>query len=315
MESRQLKVFARVYEERHLSRAAWQSNISQSAVSFHLKQLEEEYGTQLFVREARGMRPTAAAERLYRHVAPILRSMRALDEDMKRSPDRLAGDIAIGMATSAMKAIGRDLISSVLQKYPEVRLSIMEAIPGSTLLEVLKTNTELAVVFNPFDYPELKKKPILKEEMVCVGRPDIIGATDEAIEVDELLALPLISFRRLGKLIDDSLLLKQIDARAGIRINSMQAIGDAMLDGHGCMLGSRLYFREHIEAGRLHFRPIAGPPVERTLYICELAERPATSITETMSDLLVNLLASKVRDGAWRATLLVNCETADHARG
>ncbi|OWT53939.1 LysR family transcriptional regulator [Candidimonas nitroreducens] len=307
MGSKQLTVFARVYEEKNLSRAAWQSNLSQSAVSFHLKQLEEEYGTQLFIREARGMRPTAAAERLYSHVAPILRAMRALQEDMKKAPDRLTGEIAIGMASSVMKAIGRSLISNVLREYPDVRLSIMEAIPGSTLLEVLKTNTDLAMVFNPFDYPELKKKPILKEQMVCVGRPDIIGATDEPIEIEEFLSLPLIMFRRLGKLIDDTLMLKQIDARARIRINSMQAIGDAILDGHGCMLGSRMYFREQIEAGTLHFRTIAGPPIERTLYICELADRPSTLMAETMSALLIEMICAKIHEGEWRATPLISC--------
>lgn len=306
MESKQLKVFAKVYEEKHLSRAAWLSNLSQSAVSFHLKQLEEEYGTQLFVREARGMRPTAAAERLYSHAAPILRAMRALDNEMRKAPDHLAGEVAIGMASSAMKAIGRSFIGKVLQDYPDIRLSIMEMIPGSTLVDTLKTHTDLAVVFNPFESSELKRRPVLKEELVCVGRADIIGETKEPIEIEDFLSLPLIMFRRLGKLIDDTSLLKQIDARAGIRINSMQAIGDAMLDGHGCMLGSRLYFREQIEAGTLHFRPISGITIERTLYICELLDRPPTLVSETISALLIELLQKKVTDGEWRASLVTS---------
>ena len=65
MDSRQLRYFIAVYEQRNLSRAADQVNVAQSALSHHISNLEAEFATPLFERKSRGMEPTAAGERLY----------------------------------------------------------------------------------------------------------------------------------------------------------------------------------------------------------------------------------------------------------
>jgi LysR family nitrogen assimilation transcriptional regulator len=304
MDTRQLRAFKHVYELRHLSRAAQALNVSQSAVSFHLAKLEEEFGTALFQREPRGMRPTAAGERLYQHAAPILRAIQVLREDMTRAPDHLSGEVSLGLAYSAMKAIGRKLIRTVLSDYPDVRLSLMDSIPGTALLSLLQTSMDVALVFNPLDSSEIKKSPILREQLVCVGRPDVVGDTDGPIELDHLLSLPLIFFRRLGALLDNISLLRQIDAKAKLRLTSVQGITEALLDGLGCMIGTKTYFRTELQAGTLHYRPIAGSPIVRTLYLCQIADRPATLLTETMSALMVRLVTEAVENGEWDASLL-----------
>jgi LysR family nitrogen assimilation transcriptional regulator len=74
MDSRQLRYFIAVYEQRNLSRAADQANVAQSALSHHIANLEAEFTTALFERKPRGMEPTAAGERLYEHARIILRA-------------------------------------------------------------------------------------------------------------------------------------------------------------------------------------------------------------------------------------------------
>jgi LysR family nitrogen assimilation transcriptional regulator len=77
MDSRQLRYFAAIHEEGSLARAAERQHVAISALSRHLGNLESELGTLLFVREPRGMRPTAAGLRLYEHARNILRAMTA----------------------------------------------------------------------------------------------------------------------------------------------------------------------------------------------------------------------------------------------
>ena len=50
MDSRQLRYFIAVYEQRNLSRAADQANVAQSALSHHIANLEAEFATPLFER-------------------------------------------------------------------------------------------------------------------------------------------------------------------------------------------------------------------------------------------------------------------------
>ena len=121
MDSRQLRYFIAVYEQRNLSRAADQANVAQSALSHHISNLESEFATPLFERKPRGMEPTAAGERLYEHARIILRAMAAAEREIKEGGSVIAGDISIGMANSGVKAIGVPLMRTVLAKYPNLK--------------------------------------------------------------------------------------------------------------------------------------------------------------------------------------------------
>ncbi|MFC3227700.1 LysR family transcriptional regulator [Marinibaculum pumilum] len=304
MDRRQLRYFAAIFEERNLSRAARACNVAQSALSHHLAGLEAELGSPLFRRRPRGMLPTAAGERLYQHAKGILRAMEAAEADIRQAGDRLAGEVSIGMAYSAVKAIGVPFMRRVTQDYPQVRVSITESLSASTLLHVMKSDVELALVYNPPDDPLLETQPVLEEEMICVGRPEIIGATDDPIAFDALLDLPLILLRQGASsraLIDDPALLKRLEARAKLQMNSVHAISGALAEGIGCIIGTRLFMREQLEAGTLHARPIVNPTLSRSLQFCRLVDHPATFVLEAMQGLLLELIRAEIDAGRWQA--------------
>src|SRR5258708_21024103 len=105
MDSRQLRYFIAVYEQRNLSRAADQANVAQSALSHHISNLEAEFAMPLFERKPRGMEPTAAGERLYEHARIILRAMAAAEREIKAGGSVIPGDISVAMADSRLTAI------------------------------------------------------------------------------------------------------------------------------------------------------------------------------------------------------------------
>ena len=180
MDSRQLRYFAAVYEAQSVSRAAETINIAASALSHHLTNLEAELATSLFVRKPRGMQPTAAGERLYEHARGILRAINAAQEDIRDESREVSGEVSVGMSYSAVKAIGVDLMKAVLTDYPKLKLSISESLSGSTLVHLMSSEVDLAVVYNPPNDPKLRNQPILEEEMLCIGKPEIIGDTSRS---------------------------------------------------------------------------------------------------------------------------------------
>ena len=307
MDSRQLRYFAAIYDHGTLSSAAEHLRVAISALSHHLANLERELSAPLFVRKPRGMQPTAAGERLYVHAKAILKAMSAAEKDVLDAGGEIAGEVSVGLSYSAVKAIGVDLARRILDDYPKLRLSLTESLSGSTLVHLMESEVDIALLYNPPSDRRLKTKAVLEERMVCVGKPEIIGATDAPIGFSELIELPIIFLRQgvaARAITNDTALLKRIEAKAKIQMNSVQAIGGSLLAGLGCTIGTTLFMQEHLESGALRVRPIVEPELSRTLYICELSDRPPTYALEAVRDLMISLVGEAVRSGRWEATLV-----------
>lgn len=307
MDSRQLRYFAAIYDRRSLSGAAEIERVAVSALSYHLANLEAELGTALFERKPRGLQPTAAGERLNTHARAILRAMDAAQRDLSSIRDTVSGEVTVGLAYSAVKAIGVNLAQRVLNDYPDLTLILSESLSGTTLLHLTAADVDMALVYNPPQTPTLRATPLLEETMVLVGRRDMIGDTDAPITVAEVLSLPVILLRQgvsARALLEDVQLLRKLEARARLQMNSVQAIAGSLVAGLGCAIGTKLFMREHIDSGALHWRPITAPVLTRTLYLCDLADRPPTIALETIRGLICDLVAGAVASGDWEARLI-----------
>jgi LysR family transcriptional regulator, nitrogen assimilation regulatory protein len=308
MDSRQLRYFIAVYEQRNLSRAADQASVAQSALSHHISNLEAEFATPLFERKPRGMEPTAAGERLYEHARIILRAMAAAEREIREGSRTVAGEISIGMANSGVKAIGVPLMRAVLGKYPDLKLSLTESLSGATLMHLMASEVDLALVYNPPSEKDLVAEPVLEEQMFCVGTPKFIGKAKAPIKFEELTRLPLITLVHglsSRALLDDPVLLKRLEANAILHLNSITGMTGALVAGLGCAVATKLFAQEHLQSGKLIAREVIEPKLTRTLYLCHLRNRPMTYAMEEMRRLILALIADQVGQGAWEAALLI----------
>jgi LysR family transcriptional regulator, nitrogen assimilation regulatory protein len=307
MDSRQLRHFLAVYEHRSLSRAADQTNVAQSALSHHIANLEAEFATPLFERKPRGMDPTAAGERLYEHARIILRAMASAEQEIRQGSGQIAGDISIGMANSGVKTIGVPLMKHVLANYPNLKLALTESLSGATLLNLLASEVDLALVYNPPSEKDLVAEPVLEEQMFCVGTASVVGKSRAPLTFDALTRLPLIIFRHglsSRALLDDPVLLKRLEANAILQLNSISGTIGALLAGLGCAVATKLFVREQLAAGHLVAREVIEPKLTRTLYLCRLRNRPSTYVMEEMTRLIRALIAEQVQNGTWEAKLV-----------
>src|SRR5258708_12329409 len=117
------------------------------------------------------------------------------EREMKGGGRVIAGDISIGMANSGVKAIGVPLMRTVLAKYPSLKLSLTESLSGATLLHLMASEVDLALVYNPPSEKDLIAEPVLEEQMFCVGTAKLVGKSKAPITFEELTRLPLVLFR------------------------------------------------------------------------------------------------------------------------
>lgn len=307
MDSRQLRYFAAIFEHGTLTHAADKLRIAASALSHHLANMEADLGVTLFDRKPRGMEPTAAGHRLYEHAKSILKAMSAAEMDVREAGGGISGAVSVGMAHSAVKAIGVELARRVLSDYPRLDLALTESLSGATLVHLMTSDVDIALVYNPLADPMLRTRPVLEERMVCVGKREIIGDEDTPITFNELLELPIILLRHgvsARAIMDDVNLLKKIESRAKLQLNSVQAIAGSLEAGLGCVIGTKLFMKDQLKSGAVHFRPIVEPELSRRLHLCELASRPPTYALEAVRGLILELISDAVTEGRWEARLV-----------
>ena len=307
LDTRQLHYFSVIYEQGSLAQASAHLRIAASALSHHLSQMEARFGTPLFLRKPRGMEPTAAGDRLYEHSRSILRAIAAAETDMNDRSGLISGPVSVGMSYSAVKAIGVAFITQVVHEFPKVQLALTESLSGAALPHLLASDVDMALVYNPSADPAFQSEPVLEEKMVCVGRPEIIGSTDEPISFSELLELPIILLRQglsARAIMDDVTLLKKIETKAILQMNSVQAIAGSIEAGLGCVIGTRLFMQDQLDRGVVMARPIVGPELSRTLHLCRLASRPPTFASEAIRETLLALVRNAVKSGAWEAQIV-----------
>lgn len=307
MDIRQLTYYAAIFEHRNLSHAASHCNVAQSAISHHLANLESELGVTLFLRKPRGMEPTAVGIKLYEHSKLILRAVQSAEQDIKQQSERVEGDIAIGLPYSVMKAIGLPLMQTVLKDYPNVRLSIVESLSGGTFANLLSADVDISLFYNPQKDDRITIKEVLSEEVLCVGKPDIIGFSDQSMTFEKLITLPVLLLRHgaaTRAVIDRPGLLNKLEARVPLQLNSVNGIITGLLAGFGCTLAPNVFVSEHLESRALHARPIIKPILTRRLFIGHRKDRPSTRLAEAMTELLLYLITAEVKDGRWEAKLI-----------
>ena len=307
MDLRQLRYFVAIFENGTLSNAADKLRVAASALSHHLANLETELGVKLFDRKPRGMAPTAAGHRLHKHARLILKTLAAAEADLHEKGGEISGAVSIGMSYSAVKAIGVDLARRVLQDFPRLELALTESLSGATLINLMASDVDIAVVYNPPSDPQLRTQPVLEERLVLVGKREIIGEDDGPITFDELLKLPIILLRQgvsARAILDDVNLLKKIENSAVLQMNSVHAIAGSLEAGLGCLVGTKLFMQDQLAKGTVHFRPIVEPELSRILYICELTSRPPTFALEAVRKLVLELIEKAVNDGRWEAKLV-----------
>ena len=306
MNDRHLTCFAAIYEEGTLSLAAERLRVSVSSLSLHLGNLEAQLETQLFRRHRRGMRPTAAGRQFYDHVRIILTAMENARRDMQSATKRITGTVSVTMAGSAIRAIGFELVERVRQHYPDLRLILTETLSVIAVDDLDNGRADIAVAFNPTANPGIRAKPILAEDLVLAGKPEIIGHSTDPVTFDEVLTYPLILLQQglsARALTRDTRLLKRLEAHAQLQVNSTRTISKSLCAGLGATIGTRLILSSELASGALHARSIVSPELERVLYVIERSTDKPSFAVEHIRGLVIELLEDSVSDGRWQARL------------
>jgi len=197
MEIRQLRYFITVVNEGNISNAARALNMSQPPLSTQIRQLEEELGCALFDRNTRHIQLTDAGRLLYERANTILDFLSTTQSELNDYKNGLSGTIRIGVVSSIGSTLFTDWIIRFHERYPSIRFALVEEDTYGLIAKTRSRQIDLALVRTPFSAPDLSSILLKNERMAALGQPKFFrDARTGDISLEELAALPLITYRR-----------------------------------------------------------------------------------------------------------------------
>lgn len=170
MDLRQLGYFLSIAEHGGFAAAARARYISQSALSRQMQLLEEEIGTPLLKRSARGVMLTNAGETLRDRAKLLFLDIEGLKEDVLAEAQTPAGRVAIGFTPSMRVMLAGNLIETFTQRYPMVHLGVIEGLSHAMADATARGLCDVGVFIrdDAIGRP-LQTRLLIEEPMVVVG--------------------------------------------------------------------------------------------------------------------------------------------------
>ncbi|QDV65043.1 LysR family transcriptional regulator [Crateriforma conspicua] len=216
MQLRSLEIFCAVAEHRSFSRAASAFELTQSAVSQSIQQLEESVGAKLIDRGTRPLSLTDAGELYFRGLRRFLRDYQSLEREVRHRGQRLAGEVRVGTIYSVGLSYLPDATTEFSRLHSDVRVQLEFGHSHSVVEIVERGDADFGLVSFPRNTKTIVHVGWQSEPMRLVCSPRHPLADSDSVGRDQLHGLSMVGFCR-------SLLLRQeIDkllAKMGVTVN------------------------------------------------------------------------------------------------
>lgn len=292
MNLKQLEAFLWVVELQSFTKAARQLYMSQPAVSFQIKSLEEDLKVTLFQRRDKKVTLTEAGRLLYPEARQILKHYQKIKSVLDDLRGLKTGHLSVGAGTIPGEYLIPLLIGSYRQTYPGVQASLKVAGSGDVVRWMIEREIDVGITGAAIDEEELECTPWLPDRLVMIappGHPLVTGREihfSEAVAEDFILREPGSGTRRafeqiLGKEGMDFSKLNIV-----MELGSTRAVITAVQAGLGVSVVSGWAAEEPLQTGKVKQIPLTGVTMERYLYVIKHKQWTGSFAAESFVDFI-----------------------------
>ena len=273
----QLHYFALVSRYRSFTRAAQRLNISQSAVSYQIKKLEDTLGVQLLIRQPGNQTElTPQGELLADTTQQVFTLLEARLADL--SGQTISGSLTISTDTCFGTFAVAPAIGALKRRYPQLKI---EVDLNEKFIDLASQNVDVAIRSSTRD-PSLEYQPLCRSRMVLVASPAYLAARSPIRVFDDLSQHQVLrtgevdfdwgQLARMRSEVDLAVLGNTID------INNIFALTQAMLGGAGVAYLSAYQILQALREGAV--REVLPPLTDGIFNTYYLAYSPRAEANE-----------------------------------
>lgn len=295
---RQLQVFVEAAERLSLARVAERLNLTPSAVSFQIKQIESQTGFALFERVGRKVTLTDAGLLLLGYARLVLRSLQDADQAMMDLKGLSGGRVRLGLVSTS-KYIVPHMIARFRAAFPGVTVQLTEGNRSRVLALLTSGAADLAIMGQPPEDADVIAERFAPHPSVIIAPAGHrLGAAPELSPV-ALAGEPFV-VREDGSgtkaMADRFFQGAGFSPRVTMVSSSNEMIKQAVIAGMGLALISQHTVSLELALGLLITLPVEGFPLMRSWYIVQRRTLPLLPVQARLRSFLVEVGQHVIED-------------------
>ena len=265
--------------------------LTQSAVSLHVKALEEGLGTLLFDRSKRPPLLNPRGADLVERAREIVRLCADLEDSLAGAD--IAGVLELGAIPTVLTGTLPGALASMRAAQPRLLVRLTSGLSGELARRVFKGELDAGIVTEPVELATgLSWHPIAAEPLVVIAPEDAREENDH----DLLESRPFIRFKRFawaGQLIDARLRDRGIKVRTNMEMDSLEAI--SLMVAHGLGV-SVVPLRNIPQPFPPHVKVVdfGRPTVQRVVGLIERTTNPKAHFVRALHGMLLGQNIAKL---------------------
>lgn len=249
------KIFYHVAEAGSISLAAEVLCVSQPAVSQAVKQLEEELGSSLFLRGARGVKLTPEGRALYSYVKRGYEYIKLGESTFRKMIDLENGEIRIGASDMTLQYYLLPYLEIFHKKYPGIKVTVTNAPTPETLSNLKEGLIDFGAVSGPVkETAEYSIREVRRISDIFVAGSGFAELKGKKLPLARLVELPVIcleSNTSTRKYIDGFLLQNEVILRPEFELATSDSIVQFALRNLGIGAVVDCFAARYLESGEL----------------------------------------------------------------
>ena len=268
MADRRLQVFQTVARLLSFTKAAEELHMTQPAVTFQVRQLEEQFNTRLFDRTHNRISLTEAGKRVYDCADRIFELYAEMDNAVRELTGDISGVLILGASTTVAEYMLPALLGDFKEQNPEVTIRLKVANTDGIVSMVENNTIDLGVVEAPVNNKNLVVEKCRMDQLVVIMPPGHPLESESAISLEKLIQYPFIC-REEGSGTREVMIehmndegLNTSDLNVAMELGSLEAIKGAVEAGMGVSILSRATIGKELRLGTLVAINL-DPPINR----------------------------------------------------
>ncbi len=288
MSDRRLKVFHTVAKLLSFTKAAEALHMTQPAVTFQVRQLEEYFNTRLFDRTHNKVNLTPAGERVAEFAERIFDLYSEMENSVRDLTGEISGALTIGASTTIAEYMLPALLGEFKNRYPEINLRLKVSNSEGIVSMVEHNVIDLGVVESPVSNKNLIVEVCHDDQLVVVAAPDHeLVKRGTKVKAAELVDYPFVS-REEGSgtrdVISQYLTQEKVNPAKmnfSLELGSPEAIKGAVEAGMGITIISRSIIEKELKLGTLCELQL-DPPLSRPFSFVRQRQKFRVTVMEEL---------------------------------